>query len=176
MSSFNDAVKRLTMIQIACSPPKKAGQNPDGEMDEFTKLKKFLNGEIKRVREVLAERDELLKLGRGMKEVAEMSARVRTAIKHLKEEVRNLEKCQQSEAKKEKANPQLVQDHLDIVQLAWRHVDEIEQMEKRRFLNDFAEERGKLLYSGVGTGGASDTVGKFLFVYAIVHSIDCLRL
>jgi hypothetical protein len=102
---------------------------------------------------MLKEREELLALKPGSKDVAEASHRLRTRIKEMRESTNKLQNIAREMAKKPDANPVTTKEHLEIVELVFKHVEEIEAQEKRRYAGEgvAGPERSALL-SGAGGG------------------------
>ncbi|KNE71559.1 hypothetical protein AMAG_15768 [Allomyces macrogynus ATCC 38327] len=65
MTTMKDAIKRLKLIDEACNPKEKDAENQG--LDEFTKLKKQISSDVKAVRQIIKERDDLLKVDKSSK-------------------------------------------------------------------------------------------------------------
>ena len=52
MSSLRDAMRRLQIIYENCAPEAIEAKDAEAKLDEFTRLRKRLHGEVKQAREV----------------------------------------------------------------------------------------------------------------------------
>lgn len=126
--------------------------------DEFSGLKGQVAQEVRDIRAALKERDELLQKGAsGTKQTVQMSHQIRTQIKTAKEDAKKLLQLQQKEAaKKDKkgANATQVEERQEVVELVFKHIEECEGLEKKRYAGKNTEARVEL-FSGGKAGGSS---------------------
>ncbi|KAJ3340020.1 hypothetical protein HDU93_007569 [Gonapodya sp. JEL0774] len=155
MSSFRDAVRRLQIIYDECVPKDEKNEGEKG-VDEFTKLKKKVHQDVKTVRQQLKEREELLSLRGTSPETAESSYRIRVAIKAIKEDAAKMKEIANKDERKNKKDPaalQRITERKEIVDLVFKHLEECETLEKKRFNDKVSGERTALLTGG-GVAGS----------------------
>ncbi|KXS20174.1 hypothetical protein M427DRAFT_94601 [Gonapodya prolifera JEL478] len=151
MTSFRDAVRRLQIIYDECVPKEEKNEGEKGG-DEFSKLKKKVHQDVKTVRQQLREREELLSLKGTSPETAEASYRVRVAIKAIKEDATRMRDiASKEERKKDAAAQQRASERKEIVDLVFKHIEECETLEKKRFNDKVSGERVTLM-TGAGAG------------------------
>ncbi|KAI9189598.1 hypothetical protein H9P43_001031 [Blastocladiella emersonii ATCC 22665] len=163
MTSMKDAMKRLTVIHAACVPQEQT-EKPDA--DEFTRVKKQIAANVKIVREMVKQRNDILKADKTSKkgvgsgtETAEMSFKIRSQLKAIKEDITVLDGIVKKAEKKIKGkNKPDLQEILDsrkeIVQLCNQHLEECENLDRARFNDKLAGDRANLFVSS-GIGGAT---------------------
>ncbi|TPX63277.1 hypothetical protein SpCBS45565_g06733 [Spizellomyces sp. 'palustris'] len=150
MSSMRDAMRRLQIIHEACAPEPTAQETT---LDEFTRLKKKIHGDVKQVRQDLKEREEMMAAGGTTTESAEKSYRIRVAIRGVKEGVARMGEIVAKEERKKKKDPESVQrltHRREILELAQKHIEEVENLEKRKFNDGYTEARVELLAGNRG--------------------------
>ncbi|KAJ3369842.1 hypothetical protein GGF31_004914 [Allomyces arbusculus] len=164
MTTMKDAIKRLKLIDEACNPKEKDAENQG--LDEFTKLKKQISNDVKAVRQIIKERDDLLKADKSSKkgvgsgtETAELSFKVRSHLKTIKEEIAQLDAIVKKAEKKLKGKnkpdlQEIIDSRKEIVKLCQSHLEECENLDKARFNDKMAADRVNL-FSGGTTPGAS---------------------
>ncbi|KAJ3189333.1 hypothetical protein HDU85_002962 [Gaertneriomyces sp. JEL0708] len=157
MASMRDAFKRLQVIYDACAPEAIADAAAEKSMDDFTRLKKKIHQDVKTVRKDLKEREEMMASGGTTTESAEKSYRIRVAIRALKEQSQRLAEIVAKEERKKKGKELDPDDRLhsrkETLDLCQRHIEELENLEKRRFNDQYGEARVELL-SGARAGHA----------------------
>ncbi|KAI9032301.1 hypothetical protein DFJ74DRAFT_754144 [Hyaloraphidium curvatum] len=153
MATFRDAVKRLKVIYEACAPQDglPLGKGPD--QDEFTATKRKIHEDVKRIRQMLKEREGLTASRSATVEAAEASYRIRIALKEVREVAQRLADTQAKEEKKadKKGNEEAMEKcrrRREIVQLVWSHIEECEALEKKRVTEKVSGERTILLSGG----------------------------
>ncbi|KNE57726.1 hypothetical protein AMAG_04585 [Allomyces macrogynus ATCC 38327] len=157
MTTMKDAIKRLKLIDEACNPKEKDAENQG--LDEFTKLKKQISNDVKAVRQIIKERDDLLKADKSSKkgvgsgtETAELSFKVRSHLKTIKEEIAQLDAIVKKAEKKLKGKnkpdlQEIIDSRKEIVKLCQSHLEECENLDKARF-NDKMAARSRQLILG----------------------------
>ena len=158
MTTFRDAQRRLQIIYNECSADAKKKQQ-QGPLDDFGRLKKAIHADVKETRQRMKEREELLGIKPSSKEAAEMSHRIRTTMRKLKDDSGRLQQLQKTEEKKQAAvtggeESLASKNKAEIVDLVKKHVEELEQLEKKRFNDKLQTERSALLGAGGATGGS----------------------
>jgi len=149
---MNGLIKRLEKIKSECADPalKKGLAAQEGDMDEFTRLKKKIAIEVKEVRLLIKDRDKLEGEAPGSKHTVEASANIRKALKELRTDAQALSTFQKREEekfrKKNKEDPekeQKIEAHAEVVDLTFKHIKECEALEKRRYgdMSAFGTER-----------------------------------
>eukprot|EP00735_Rhodelphis_limneticus_P011157 TRINITY_DN4220_c0_g1::TRINITY_DN4220_c0_g1_i1::g.8033::m.8033 TRINITY_DN4220_c0_g1::TRINITY_DN4220_c0_g1_i1::g.8033 ORF type:complete len:283 (+),score=39.02,sp/Q9SF29/SYP71_ARATH/29.54/7e-23,SNARE/PF05739.14/5.2e+03,SNARE/PF05739.14/9.2e-11,Syntaxin-6_N/PF09177.6/0.12,Syntaxin-6_N/PF09177.6/3.3e+02,DUF948/PF06103.6/6.1e+02,DUF948/PF06103.6/5.9e+02,DUF948/PF06103.6/0.06,NPV_P10/PF05531.7/4.1e+03,NPV_P10/PF05531.7/1.1e+02,NPV_P10/PF05531.7/0.43,Baculo_PEP_C/PF04513.7/2e+02,Baculo_PEP_C/PF04513.7 len=161
---MNDLMNRLNRIERECGETKKADGDKDDPTDEFIQSKKEIARQIADIRKSIKERDELLGKSAGTKQTVEMSAHIRSQIRAVKDEAMKLKQTHQNDLRKKKKDklPQEAIEHRnEVIDLAFKHISECEQLEKRRFTDKSAgpsaDSRAQLLTSAAGGGQ-----GKFI--------------
>lgn len=100
MTSLRDAHKRLELIYQATAADASEQMDADKSLDEFSRLKKKIHQEMKKIREALKERDLDLQKGGNQKNAAEASYRIRVMIKTMKESITRMEEVYDKQARK----------------------------------------------------------------------------
>ncbi|KAJ1498005.1 hypothetical protein HMI55_005186, partial [Coelomomyces lativittatus] len=97
MTSMKDAIRRLQIIDQAYNP-KNDDQNENTRLDEFTRIKQQISANVKAVRQMIKERDDLIKADKiskkglgGGTESAESSYKIRNYLKTIKDDIHNLD-------------------------------------------------------------------------------------
>ncbi|KAI9100378.1 hypothetical protein DFS34DRAFT_578611 [Phlyctochytrium arcticum] len=159
MSSMRDAMRRLQVIYDACAPePESQSTAPQ---DEFSKLKAKIHADVKQVRIDLREREALVASGGTTTESAEKSYRIRVAIRGIKEGVTRMGEIVGKEERKKRKDEESVQrlaHRKEILELCQRHIEEVENLEKRKFNDQYTDARVELLrgnQGGAGKGGGA---------------------
>ncbi|KAJ3049467.1 hypothetical protein HK097_009546 [Rhizophlyctis rosea] len=149
MASMRDAMRRLQIIYEACAPEAQEQKEAEKTMDEFTRLKKKVHLDTKNVRKDLKEREQMLSLGGTTTESAEKSYRIRIAIRQLKEDYMRMSEIVQKEtrkaAKKPPKDPEQLKARQEILQLCQQHIEELENLEKRKFNDAYMADRADLM-------------------------------
>ena len=108
--------------------------------DEFKRLKTQIAGNVREIRGQLKQRDELLQKGAvGTKGTVQISHNIRSLVKAAREDANKLMALQQKEAAKSgkaKAGPSgqtQAEERREVVELVFKHVEECEALEKRRY-------------------------------------------
>ncbi|KAI8899126.1 hypothetical protein BC833DRAFT_586885 [Globomyces pollinis-pini] len=154
MASLRDAHKRLEIIYKTCAPEAIEQNAAEANLDEFTRLKKKIHADVKQIREALRDRDLANRGGGTTTESAETSYRIRVMIKSTKESHARLTEIYEKEAKKKKQKePEKVAQHKEIVELCKQHIEEVENLEKRKLNDAHVSERVDLLQTNGGGGG-----------------------
>ncbi|KAI8921909.1 hypothetical protein DFJ77DRAFT_3346 [Powellomyces hirtus] len=157
MSSMRDAMRRLQVVYEACAPEPTPEETDGKKIDEFTRIRKKLHQEAKAVRQELKEREEMMSFGGTTTESAEKSYRIRVAIRGMKEQSARLAEIVAKEERKKKKDPES-QGHLaqrrEILELCQKHIEECENLEKRKFNDAFTEQRTELLSGGARAAAA----------------------
>jgi SYP7 family syntaxin len=97
---------------------------------------------------MLKEREELLAVKPGSKDAAELSHKIRTKIKNIRDEGVRLKEIQKKEESKKKQSPEdqkRLKEREEIVGLVFKHIEECENLEKKRFADKLNADRGALL-------------------------------
>lgn len=146
-------MKRLEVIYNECAPEAIEKNKEEASLDEFQRLRKNIHAQVRQVREMLREREEMMKRGGTTSESAEASYRIRVAIKSLKEQVEQMQKiCDKEGRKKKPKNPEKIAEHKETLELCKQHIEECENLEKRRTNDAYANDRVELLAGGGGGG------------------------
>ncbi|KAL7753703.1 hypothetical protein RI367_000634 [Sorochytrium milnesiophthora] len=171
MTTMKDAIRRLQIIDAACNPKEKEVE--DVNMDEFTRIKKQISSNVKAVRQAIKERDEMLNANNTSKkgvgsgtETAEMSFKVRSLLKVIKDDIvlldNNVKKAEKKIKGKNKSDLQeIVDSRKEIVKLCHQHLEECENLDKARFNEKMAGDRVNLFSSGVSQHSSKLDFSKF---------------
>ena len=129
------------------------GQKPSisgVEGDEFMRIKKQIASNVKDVRTKLNERELLFSRGAsGTKATVEASHQIRQQLKQVREDANRLMAIQRKEAAKARGKGKAVEqveNHQEMVELVFKHVEECELQEKKRYAPVRVE--GAHIYSG----------------------------
>lgn len=137
---------------------KGGGKGSDG----FGDLKAQVAAEVRQIRTALKDRDELLQKGAaGTKQTVQMSHQIRAQIKAVKEDAQRLAALQKKEAAKRDrkgANAAQVEGRQEVVELVFKHIEECEALEKKRYTGKNAEARVEL-FSGAGGSAGRGALG-----------------
>eukprot|EP00842_Homolaphlyctis_polyrhiza_P001101 jgi/Hompol1/1992/HPOL_002113-RA len=156
MASMRDAMKRLEHIYQQCAPEAVEEKTAEANLDEFSRIRKKIHADVKAVRQALKDREDLLRQGGTTTESAEASYRIRVMIKTLKEQVGRMQEIVDKEAKKKKPkDPEKIAEHREIFTLCQQHIEECENLEKRRQADAYAADRLELFSGGGGAGGGA---------------------
>jgi len=155
--SFN----KLKFIYDQCAPKEESkDKNSKVVNDEFTILKKKIHEDLRGVRKALKEREQLFIENENSSETAEASYRIRCSIKAVRESANSLKelanKSEKKMLKKKNLSPeerQFIEKRKDIVNLVFKHIEECEMLEKKRFSDKVANERKKLFASPTKESG-----------------------
>jgi len=152
--SIDELIRRVEVIAEAYAPEEKKSPKSDEKVDEFTAKKREVSKKIKAVRFDLKERELLLEKNADPKRTAEMSQHIRSVLKSIQEDIDELSAIQKKEAKRaRKKSPEIQQavaSRGEIVELAYKHLQECENWEKRRITDQMISDRNSLM-SGSST-------------------------
>eukprot|EP00299_Pterocystis_sp_00344_P016665 c8360_g1_i4.p1 GENE.c8360_g1_i4~~c8360_g1_i4.p1 ORF type:complete len:298 (-),score=76.95 c8360_g1_i4:67-960(-) len=133
--AMNDLMRRIDTIYVATGggdDKKKEQQNLDG----FRRAKKELHVLLKTVREDIKLRDQMQQENPSGTQTIEKSQKIRKDLKLAKEHASDmgveLEKDKKKKGKAKLAEGEL-QARTEQLSLAWKHIEECEQLEKRRY-------------------------------------------
>lgn len=142
---------------------RETGDGPQAQVaakggDEFLRLKSKISGEVKQVRQKLKEREELLSKGAaGTKATVQISHMVRQLLKEVREDANKLMAIQRKEAGKTRGKEKAVEQaesRAEVVELVFKHIEECELQEKKRYTSKNSEARVELF-----SGGGKVTLG-----------------
>ncbi|KAJ1562026.1 hypothetical protein HK096_002396 [Nowakowskiella sp. JEL0078] len=100
MASMRDAMRRLQIIYESCAPEAIEAKDAEKGLDEFTRIRKKLHGDVKAVRQAIKEREALISMHGTTTETAEASYRIRVQIRQLKDEVKKISEIVAKEERK----------------------------------------------------------------------------
>lgn len=128
--------------------------------DEFKSLKGHIAMAVKDIRAELKKREELIQKGAsGTKANVQMSHEIRQKIKMAREDANKLMALQRKEDAKKKskapASGMTAEERQEIVELCFKHIEECELLEKRRFTSKNSEARVELFRGGAGPSGVT---------------------
>lgn len=123
--------------------------------DEFKRIKGQIALTVRDIREEIKKRDAFTnRHGAGSsKDAVHMSHSIRAQIKQAREGAHKLYTLQGKEASKSKGRSQQLEERAEMVDLIFKHVEECEALEKRRYAGKQSENRLNLF----GGGGGSRT-------------------
>jgi syntaxin of plants SYP7 len=166
MSDLNILVARLAALDKAVGPSGSAesADNDDPELDEFGRLKKKIAKDIAEVRKNIQDRDELFAKqgGGGTTATVTMSAKIRQQLAAVKAEAAKMQQLQKEHEQRMerrgtgdkkgmlKANQELeeIRSRGDVVDNVFKHVEECEALEKKRYSRpDSKDDRASLMVS-----------------------------
>ena len=118
--------------------------------DEFKRLKAKISVNVKEIRTNLKSRDELLsKSQQGTKAQVQMSHTIRKQLQEAREDANKLLTLQRKEATKAKGKPnEQVEERQEVVELVFKHLEELDVLEKKRFTAKDSEARVELFSAG----------------------------
>jgi len=160
MSNLSALINRLDHLDRTLAPEQGVKVDDDADLDEFQRTKKNCARLVSEIRKTISERDELLtkQHGSGTRQTIEMSAKVRSSIKKLKDQAEFLTNMQRQEAaraskptsmlnRKGGISAEEVEHRGEVVDLVFKHIEEVELLEKRRLHGNapVAEDRIGLL-------------------------------
>jgi len=136
---MNDLMPILYKIQQQCAdidPNKNTLDEKD--LDDFTRLKKNISRQLKEIRKVIEERNELLQSNGRNTTTVKLSSDIRNKLKIVQEDVSNLQQMQQQEATKlskqktpDEKKEATVKSRGEIVELCFKHIEECKHLEKQ---------------------------------------------
>jgi len=138
---MNGLMAKLRYIQEECGGGENGGHHEeDQNLDDFTRLKKRIAREIKQIRRDIQEREDLLSHGTNNPQTIQLSSNIRNQLKSVKDDAETLrtmhsEYEEKSRRKKKGGDPQeeaLLSNRTEIVELAFKHIEECEVLEKGR--------------------------------------------
>jgi len=171
MSELDVVIARLAALDKAVGPSGAAhsADDEDPELDEFGRLKKKVARDIIEVRKSIQERDDLFAKqgGGGTTATVTMSAKIRQQLSSVRAEASKMQQLQKDHEQRLerrgtgdkkgmlKANQELeeIRSRGDVVDNVFKHVDECEALEKKRYSRpDSKDDRASLM---VGSGRAA---------------------
>lgn len=133
-------MRRLKKIQDDCV--EKQGDVPqaqDENLDEFGRLKKKVAVQVRNIRQLIKDRDELEKTAPGSVANVEISHQIRTALREVRNDAAAMDKIQKAEKeayiKKNKSIPekeQMLEKREEVVGLVFDHLEEVKQLDQKR--------------------------------------------
>lgn len=137
---MNGLLKRLKKIEDDCADKNAGPQHvEEGDLDEFSRLKKKVAFQTRQVRQLIKDRDELEKTAPGSVATVEISQQIRQAIKEVRSDAAAMDKLQKEEKdsymKKNKNVPEkeeLIEKREEIVGLVFEHLEEIRALDQKR--------------------------------------------
>ncbi|KAI8802928.1 hypothetical protein BJ742DRAFT_910132 [Cladochytrium replicatum] len=147
MATMRDAMRRLQIIYEACAPEALEANEVVKSMDDFARMRKQIHDDVKAVRMALKEREALReRSGTTTTESAEMSYRIRVQIRGLKESAQRMsDLVSKEDRKKRNRDEEKIAAHKEVLELAMKHIEECENLEKGRFGEAAMAERVNLL-------------------------------
>ena len=127
--------------------------------DEFKRLKTKIATELKTVRQKLKEREDLLAKGAsGTKATVQTSHMIRQLLKDIRDDANRLMTLQRKEAARVGKNKERLEQastRQETVELVFKHIEECELQEKKRYTSKNADARVELFSGGgkVALGG-----------------------
>ncbi|KAI9330383.1 hypothetical protein DFJ73DRAFT_858936 [Zopfochytrium polystomum] len=184
MASMRDALNRLQVIYDACNPEAVAAKQAEAGLDEFQRLRKRLHRDIRAIRTALREREDLLTTQGTTPETAEQSYRIRIQIRAVRDAADRMKEIVAKEEKraakrgkddgsKENKDPDdpaaqkaaKLAERKEILDLTLRHIEEVENLERRRFNEGVAIDREELMAGGntgvAGRAGGHRAIGTY---------------
>jgi len=133
-------MKKLQKIQDECV--EKQGLQAamaDENADEFTRLKKKLAFNVKNIRQLIHDRDEMENTAPGTVATVELSQKIRQSLKEVRTDAAQLDKLQKDEKtkyiKKNKQNEEVekeIEHREEVVGTVFDHIEEIKQLDQKR--------------------------------------------
>jgi hypothetical protein len=168
----------FTFLQLTPEAQKQAEE--DSSLDEFQRVKKRCARQVQDIRKAITERDELLEKvgGSANKTTVEMSARVRTQLRSLREDAEKLKEIQIAEEKKaakakkpdaKAAAAEKVDHRKEVVDLVFSHMEECETLEKKR-LNVAGAAGGGAARSNLLANGGKASYAQVPYARVALHS------
>jgi len=135
---MNGLMKRLHKIQDECVD-KQGGVVLDESMGEFTRLKKKLAFDIKSIRQLIHDRDDMEKTAPGTVATVELSHKIRHAMKNVRTDAAQLDKLQKDEKtsyvkknKEDEGREKQIEHREEIVGTVFDHIEECKQLDQKR--------------------------------------------
>ncbi|ORX45382.1 hypothetical protein BCR36DRAFT_299744 [Piromyces finnis] len=152
---YQISLNKLKFIYDQCAPKEDKSKDKKSVVtDEFTILKKKIHEDLLDVRRALKEREKLFLENENSQETAEASYRIRCSIKSVRESANNLrDMANKSEKKPTEEEKRFVEKRKDIVDLVFKHIEECEMLEKKRFSDKITSDRKKLFASPTKENG-----------------------
>jgi len=149
MTTLNNLMNKLYKIETDCNPNASKPEKQE-KLDDFSTLKKKISQEVKSVRKMIEERNQLLSGSEQNSETVKMSAEIRKALKETEKDAKELEVLQKEQEeklqkKKDKgkevssADEQEVSMRHELVELAYQHIEECHTLEKSVYKNISSE-------------------------------------
>jgi len=125
--------------------------------DEFKRLKAHIAQEVKDVREALKEREQLLDrpAAASSKATVQLSHKIRQQLKGMRDDAGKLRELQRKEAARAKGKTVAVQQaeqRQEQVELVFKHLEDVENQERRRYGGKNSDQRVELFSGGRAQG------------------------
>mmetsp|Transcript_46409 Transcript_46409/g.100809 ORF Transcript_46409/g.100809 Transcript_46409/m.100809 type:complete len:277 (+) Transcript_46409:246-1076(+) len=150
---------KLEALQSETGEGPAGGRNQAKGGDEFKRLKGQIALSVRDIRTQLRERDDLLvKGGTSGRQTVALSHKIREDIRLAREDANRLHDLQRKEAarNKGKGNAQQIAERQETVDLVFKHIEECEALDKRRYASKNSDTRIEL-FSG-GRAATTDTM------------------
>eukprot|EP00741_Cyanophora_paradoxa_P003413 tig00000704_g3316.t1 len=167
---LEELIRRVEKVMDETGEGKKKKKKDDGDpSDEFTQVRTSIGNAIKEIRKMIQERDAMNPKKAGQKEVVAASAKIRGKIREVKDEYTHLKQILQSQQrqfainskKKKPGKSNITEDKLsvreDMIKLIGDHIQQVEDLEKRRFGTDKNDKNKKKLLEGARAGTSGKT-------------------
>lgn len=133
--------------------PMPQGGAAAADTDQFKSLKTQIAANLRETRQMLKERDELLGKGAsGTRHTVQLSHKIRAQLREARQDAAKLQSIQAKEAtklnKKGEEGRQKARERLEMVSLVFQHLDECDNLEKKRVTSKFTEARIDLFTGG----------------------------
>jgi len=109
------------------------------DADEFTRLRRKLAFQVKNIRQLIHDRDEMEKTAPGTVATVELSQQIRNAMKEVRSDAVALDKLQKDEkaqyVKKNKTDPekeQQIERREEVVGTVFDHIEEVKLLDQKR--------------------------------------------
>lgn len=136
---MNGLMKRLKKIQDECVEKQGAQAPLPEDADEFTRIRRKLAFQVKQIRQLIHDRDEMEKTAPGTVATVELSQQIRNALKEVRTDAVTLDKLQKDEKagyiKKNKTDPdkeQQIERREDVVGTVFDHIEEVKLLDQKR--------------------------------------------
>lgn len=132
-------MKRLQKIQDECVEKQGPAAVMDENMDEFTRIKKKLAWQVKNIRQLIHDRDDMEKTAPGTVATVELSHKIRHALKEVRTDATQLDKIQKDEKasyikknKQDESREEQIELREEIVGTVFDHIEECKQLDQKR--------------------------------------------
>jgi hypothetical protein len=141
MSSIHPFIARLAVLERELRPSNaKNDPNapPEKPLDAFTRSKRDIAAQIRDIRESIEEREQARgETGESSPAVIQLSAQIRTKIAAARASAQDLDRVTRAKDKDKKKRKPEEEEELthqkESVDLIFKHLDEVDKLEKRRF-------------------------------------------